>query len=387
MALTPIKILVYAPLGVGGVTNLMITIQKNIDRKNLNFDYLVVHDRKEPKEDEVIALGSQKLVASSDEVRFRPLRGILRFFKMRSLFKENQVKILHLNSGAPMNVVIAIAAKLGGVKHVTFHSHNGGMSNIGCLAKPLSWLCKPIMPLFIDSFWACSTEAAKFSFPKKIVAEKKYLLVPNGIDLERFRFNEVVRNEVRKTLNISDKFVIGHAGRFSFQKNHTFLIDIFYKFKQVRENAYLLLFGVGEEMEVIKKKVQSLGIGDSVKFYGASDEMNKMYQAIDVFVMPSLFEGLPVTVIEAQASDLPCVLSDTITKECAFNGAIKYVALEACIEEWVEAIQAFSGRKRNSDTAIDKLRNAGFDQEKMIEDFYNFYLKIGKSIEEKNRDS
>ena len=384
MEFAPVKILVYAPLGVGGVTNLMIAIQQKIDRNILNFDYLVVHDRKEPKEDEVIALGSKKIVASADEIRYRPLRGFLRFFKIRNVVKENSVKILHLNSGAPMNIVIAIAAKLGGVKHVTFHSHNGGMANIGGLAKPLSLVCKPLMPLFIDSFWACSTEAAQFSFPKRIVKNHKYVFIPNGIELERFRFNESIRNEMRKSLNITDKFVIGHVGRFSFQKNHSYLIDIFYRLKRVREDAYLLLFGVGEEMETIKQKAQKLGIIDFIRFYGASDEMHKMYQAMDVFVMPSLFEGLPVTVIEAQACDLPCVLSDTITRDCAINEAIEYICLDSRIEEWVESILSFSGRTRNSDSIINKLREAGFDQKKMIENFFDFYIEVNKKLESKD---
>ncbi len=138
-------------------------------------------------------------------------------------------------------------------------------------------------------------------------------------------------------------------------------------------------------MVAVKEKVERLGLNDSVQFCGTSDEMHKMYQAMDVFLMPSLFEGLPVTVIEAQASNLPCVLSDTITKDCAISGAIKFVKLDADINEWVDAIQAFSDKERDSNEVIQKLREAGFDQNKMIGDFYDFYIDICKKILSQNK--
>ena len=125
------KIVVYAPLGIGGVSSLMTNIQKKLDREKLNFDYLVVHDRKEPMEDLVVSLGSKKIVAAADEIKFRPLRTVVRFFRIIKECKRNDIKVLHFNGGAPMGLFTIVAAKFGGVKHITFHSHNGGMSNEG----------------------------------------------------------------------------------------------------------------------------------------------------------------------------------------------------------------------------------------------------------------
>ena len=376
----PLRIVVYAPLGVGGVTNLMLAIQKNLDPEKLVFDYLVVHDRKEPMEDTITSLGSKKIVASADNISFRPIRGILRLFIIRRVCKEHNIKILHFNSGAAMNVLTVIAAKLGGVKHVTFHSHNGGMANEGSFAKPISWLCKPIMPLFIDSFWACSKLAAEFSFPRRVVENNRYLFVPNGIELEKFRYNSDLRNSVRSELGVNGKFVIGNVGRFSFQKNHTFLVDVFRRVKEVKENAVLILFGEGPELENVKRKVANLELSDAVIFYGTTNYMNKMYQAIDVLVMPSLFEGFPVTGVEAQASGLPCIFSDTITKELAIGDNVKYVSLNSPIDIWRDAVLSYENCERVSSSNIEKLRLAGFDQKKMVEDFQAFYISVGKKL-------
>src|SRR5699024_5001288 len=143
----------------------------------------------------------------------------------------------------------------------------------------------------------------------------KYSVLPNGIELNKYDFNPTVRDEIRKKLDLEGKYVVGHAGRFSDQKNHSFLLDIFQKIYEKDKNTIMLLFGVGELLELIKKKAARLGIEDAVIFYGTSNEMEKMWQAMDVFVMPSLHEGLPVTGIEAQASGLPCIFADTITRE------------------------------------------------------------------------
>ena len=130
--------------------------------------------------------------------------------------------------------------------------------------------------------------------------------------MEKYDYDEAARREIRKKLNLEGKYVVGHAGRFSDQKNHSFLLDIFQAVQQKNPNTVLLLFGVGELQEAMKNKARTLGIEDALIFYGASNEMNKMWQAMDVFVFPSLYEGLPVTMIEAQASGMQCIISDRV---------------------------------------------------------------------------
>lgn len=373
-----LRILVHAPLGVGGVTNLMLNIQKHLDREKLNFDYLVFHDRTEPQEHKALELGGRKLVASADEIAFKPLRAIVRLKRVRDVCKRNNVKIFHFNGGAPMGFLTMLAARAGGVKWITFHSHNGGMSNEGWMAKVVSALCRPLLSFVVDDYWACSELAAAFSFPKRIVKDKKYYFMPNAIDLEMFKYSPEVRNQVRKELGVTDRFVVGHAGRFNHQKNHTFLIDIFAAIHQKNPEAFLLLFGVGELQESIKRKVEHLGLQDSVLFYGASDQMEKMYQAMDVFLMPSKFEGLPVTGVEAQAAGLPIVFSDVITHEVSVSPYIEYVSLNKPVALWADKVLSFKGTRRKD--YCDELRAGGFDQTVMVKHFQKYYLNIYSNL-------
>lgn len=154
-------ILVTAPLGVGGITSMMINIQKNIDREKINFDYLVLHDRHEDLEDVVIKMGSQKLIASADEISNKWHRGFVRWYRLYRVFKDNDIKVLHLNGGPASDMTTVFIAKLAGVKHVTFHSHNAGNAVYrNKISVAMSKIFKLFMPIFVDEFWACSSLAA-----------------------------------------------------------------------------------------------------------------------------------------------------------------------------------------------------------------------------------
>ncbi len=354
-----IRVLVVAPLGVGGITSMMINIQRHLDRKQINFDYLVFHDRKEPAEDIVKAMGSRKLVASVDNLGNAAIRRFARLKEIKRVCKENNIEILHYNADSAADLMNIMAAKAGGVKYVTIHSHNAGFGTAGIGVKMMSFLLKPLIPLYCDTLWGCSDVAARFLFPQKVIKSKTYYVLPNGIELEKYRFDLSVRDEKRKELGLDNKFVIGHAGRFVSQKNHTFLLDIFEEVKKKKQESVLLLFGVGELQEAMKEKARSLGIYDSVIFYGASNEMHKMWQAIDVLLMPSLHEGLPVTGIEAQASGLPCVFSDVITKEVDVTNTSIFLSLDASPEKWADEVISLCGKPREDN--IEKLRAANYD--------------------------
>lgn len=374
------RILVFAPLGVGGVASLMLDIQKSIDRDKLNFDYLDFHNQVEEQEHIAYELGSRKMVASADEIKFKPLRGFVRFFRVKRICKNNNVKVLHFNYGSPIGFLTMLAAKLGGVKWITFHSHNGGVTNQGMLGTIVGNICRPLLNLVVDDYWACSSLAAEFSFPKKISKQKKYRFVPNGIILNKFKYDEDEREKVRKELSIEDKYVVGHAGRFNLQKNHEFLIDIFARIHEKQSNAILLLFGIGDLQDKIKEKVSSLGLSDCVRFCGASSEMNRMYQAMDVFLMPSLFEGLPVTGVEAQAAGLPIVFSDTITREVAVSPNVEYISLKDSVDIWADASLKFLDAHRKD--YCDELGKKGFDKDDMVNYFQSYYLSLNQRINE-----
>lgn len=369
-----VRVLVVAPLGVGGVSNMMINIQKHIDRSKINFDYLVFHDRKEPCEDIVLSMGSKKLVASVDSIKLRPLRRVLRMGKIYKVCKQNKIKILHYNADSPADLMNVIAAKVGGVKYVTLHSHNAGFGTAGLGTRILSKILKPFIPLFCDTFYSCSDLAAKFLFPSKIIESEKYAVIPNGIELDKFDYNPEVREKIRKNLGLQNKFVVGHAGRFTDQKNHKFLLDIFEKVHEKDETAVLLLFGSGELLETMKKKAKKMGIDGAVIFAGITDKMYTMLQAMDVFVMPSLHEGLPVTGIEAQASGLACIFADTITREVDVTGKSEFLSLSDAPEVWADCILEHKNDSRTS--GVSALRKANYDIQKTADTISNLYLSV-----------
>lgn len=373
-----IRVLVSAPLGVGGVTNMMINIQRHLDRKTINFDYLVFHDRKEPCEDIVRKMGSNKLVASVDDFKLRPLRRILRVNEIRKICKAHNVKFLHYNADSPADLMNIIGARLGGVKYVTIHSHNAGFGTAGKGIKITSFILKPFIPLFCNNFIGCSELAARFIFPKSIIKGEKYSILPNGIELQKYSFDLTVRSAMRGKLRLDNKFVVGHAGRFNTQKNHSFLLDVFKEVYRKDHSSVLLLFGVGELTEKMKEKANRLGIADAVIFYGASNEMEKMWQAMDVFVMPSLHEGLPVTGIEAQASGLPCIFADTITKEVALTEKTEFLSLNDSCEKWADRILAYKGSKRDSDISV--LKEAGYDIQDTAKTIQDLYVNVAESL-------
>lgn len=372
----PVRVLVVAPLGVGGVTNMMIHIQSNMDREKVNFDYLVFHDRKEPCEDIVCGMGSKKLIASADHIQFKPLRRLYRINKIRKVCKENHVKILHYNADNAADLTNIIGAKLGGVKYITMHSHSAGYGTAGLAVRLVSEVLKPLIPLFCNYYWGCSHRAAQFVFPHHIIKSGKYTVLPNGIELEKYNFDYRVRNEQRKELGLENNIVIGHAGRFSAEKNHAFLLEIFKEIHRMNPKAVLLLFGVGKLMPQIKKRAEALKISNAVIFYGATSEMNKMWQAMDVFVMPSLYEGLPVTGIEAQASGLPCIFSDAITHEVDVSGESVFLPLSDSPMRWAEVALSIAARPRKD--GISSLAKAGYDISEVSKKVQDFYWEIGQ---------
>ena len=183
---------------------------------------------------------------------------------------------------------------------------------------------------------APSTEAAEFVFGKKLVKKGKVQILPNGLDYDKFEFNEKIRLELRKELNISNKLVFGHVGRFNVQKNHKFLIEIFKEIHDKNKDSILLLIGEGELENEIKEQVSRLNLNSCVKFLGAQADVSKYLMAMDLMVFPSFFEGMPNVIIESEATGLRCVLSDSITKEADITGLLEYVSLKKDAKEWAE---------------------------------------------------
>ena len=220
---------------------------------------------------------------------------------------------------------------------------------------------KPFSKLFATDYMCCSELAGRWLFGDKLYNEGKIYLLNNAIDLKKFEYNEKIREEVRKELNIGEEtFVMGHIGRFVEQKNHSFLIDIFYELQKERQNAVLMLVGQGPLQEESKAKVEQLGLKNKVLFLGQRNDAARLYQAMDVFVLPSLYEGLPVVGVEAQAAGLLCVFSDDMTKETKVLENTIFNTLNQSASEWTKTILTESKEYVRGKTS-DEMKKKNFD--------------------------
>ena len=235
-------------------------------------------------------------------------------------------------------------------------------------------MAKSLLAENATDYWACSRLAAEFMFPRDVV--EKYEFIPNGIDIEKFRFNDEVRKKVRKDLGIEGKLVIGNVGRLCYQKNQENLLEVFAKLQSERLESVLLLVGEGEMKEELQQQVEKLGIADKVIFYGVTDKVEQLLWAMDIFVFPSRFEGLPVTVVEAQAAGLPCILSDRITTECGLTEKTVFLSLDVKRELWLKAVCELSAGNVQRKKAADEVESAGFAVADVADRIEKVYLGL-----------
>jgi len=256
----------------------------------------------------------------------------------RQLLKERQYDVVHLNIFQGLSLYYAYLAKKAGVKVRIAHGHNSALrrSRTRWLKLALHNMAKSLLAENATDYWACSRLAAEFMFPRDVV--ERYEFIPNGIDIEKFRFNDEVRKKVRKDLGIEGKLVIGNVGRLCYQKNQENLIEVFAKLQSERPESVLLLVGEGEMKAELQQQVEKLGIADKVLFYGVTDKVEQLLWAMDIFVFPSRFEGLGIVAVEAQAAGLPVICSDGVPNEAVVSDLVEKVDLRSGVDSWVESI-------------------------------------------------
>ncbi len=315
-----------------GIETMLMNYYRNIDRSKVQFDFLCNKKKKGAYDEEILSMGG-KIYRTPG---LNPLKFPKYLKYMRELFKEHpEYNIIHAHNGA-LGVYALYAARKNNIKHRIFHAH--GASITFDLKWPLKMFCRSRLLNNCNHNWTCGIEAARCYFGNKNVEKGNYTFVPNAIDVEKFAFSEETRNNIRKENNLKDKFVIGHIGRFMKQKNHSFLVDIFNEIHKMDSSAVLVFLGDGELEDEIRKKVSSLGLTDSVIFKGNVSNAHEWYQAFDVFVLPSVWEGLPVVGVEAQAASLPCVFSASVTKEIKLTDNAKFISLDDNAKAWADEI-------------------------------------------------
>ena len=294
-------------------------------------------------------------------VRFRELSGsqrkLLQNYRLFCcLLAQEHYDVVHLNIFHGLSLYYNVLAKRAGVPVRIAHSHNTGLRR--SLTLPAKLLIhKVAQALYTNAatdLWACSEAAAEFLFSKRELTKKSYQFIPNGIDIARFRFDIKMREMIRKELGLENKFVVGNVGRLCYQKNQNFLLDVFHEFVKRGVDSILLLVGEGSDKSELEEKARRLGIEGRVVFYGAASQLERLYWAMDAYVMPSRFEGLPVTSIEAQASGLPCLFSSEITTECVISLKTEFLSIETGPARWAETLLTM---RRTEITADPELSN------------------------------
>lgn len=342
----------------GGVESFVMNYYRELVNYGVQFDFICMYDSL-AYEDEISSLGGKIFYISN--VKQHPIR----FRKeLAQILQEGAYDAIHVNMLSAANIVPLIVGKKSGVRKVIAHSHNS--STPGILRKILHYLNKHQITKYATDFFACSEVAGKWLFEEKILKGNRFRVIHNALNMEKFCYKEAVRQEIRKELQVEGKFVVGHVGRFEEQKNHDFLIDVFYEIAKDRKDVVLLLIGDGELKEQIMKKVRHYGIEEKVQFLGVRKDIPQLWNAMDVFVFPSLFEGLPLVALEAQASGIYSVMADTISREVKIADTVTFLPLDCSVKEWEKCILEMGSVKRTEaqNEAIKvQFQCAGYDIE------------------------
>lgn len=314
----------------GGVESFLMNYYKNIDRNVIQFDFIIDKDSTYIPREEINSLGGRIIEVSPYQHIFKYIRDMI------SIFKENKYKIVHSHLNA-LSVFPLFCAKIVGVPIRIAHSHS--TTNKEEWAKNMiKNLIKPFSKIFANQYFCCSELAGRWLFGNKAFDSGKVTVINNAIDTEKFKYDENVRERIRKELDLNDKYVIGNVGRFIAQKNHTRLIDIFYELSKKKDNAVLLLAGSGKLQEKISKKANELNLSEKIIFLGIRNDINQIYQAMDLFLFPTLYEGLGMVLIEAQCSGLFCISSSEVPNNVKITDNVTFINLDEEDSIWVDEI-------------------------------------------------
>lgn len=354
-------------LDIGGSQTMIMNIYRMIDRNRIQFDFIVDHSDQLYFKEEIEKLGGKVFVMP----RFTG-KNIFQVQKAWNCFFDAhpEYHVLHSHVRSYASIYFPIAKKHGIKTIIHSHSTSNG-SGIKSVAKII--LQYPLR-YEADYFFGCSLKAGEWLFGKKIVQSDRYFTIKNAIDTQKYFFNRKQRSILRNQLRIEeDVTVFIHVGRLHEAKNHIFLLHVFAMLIKEIPNSMLLLVGDGELSLEIEKQIEQLNLKSNVKMLGARTDIPDILNAADVFLFPSKWEGLPVTVIEAQASGLPCFVSDNITKEVGISALVKFLPIDKGTQVWIDAIKETDLTRKN---VIDKIIQAGFDIKKSVEWLERFYKTL-----------
>jgi putative glycosyltransferase len=342
---------------LGGIETYLIEQFRHLDKSKIDYDFVnITGEYSICYEDEILASGSKIFKVVS-----RHKNPLLHYWQWFNILLQNKgvYDVIVLNTNSLEYVFPLVLGKIFGIPVRVIHSHNSGFENKQGLARRLLvGMNKKLLAWSANLRFACSQFAGQWMFK-----DNPYHVIYNAIDIHKYDADLLVREEIRDALGLHTELTLLHVGRFSYQKNHSFLLDIFKEVHRIQPDSVLLLVGdTTEESEFlteVKRKIKAYGLENVVRLLGRRDDVNKIMQAADVLVMPSFFEGLTVVGIEAQASDLPLLLSDTVTKELGLLPSTQFISLEAGPTAWAEAI--VNSKRHNRQSRYEELKAAGYD--------------------------
>lgn len=363
------KILIFGMSStVGGVENFILQLYRKIDKSNLQIDFVVTEGLN----------GYYKDVLESYNAKIYVIPSIKKhYFKcikeIKKIINKENYDVMHVNFCSAQMFLYAYYFKKFAKKDLKIitHSHSSGETDI--IRKLLHYLIRPLIIKKTDYFISCSKVAGEWMFTKRIANSKKLIIIKNAIDINRFKYDKNKRAIFRKKYNLNECLVIGHIGRFEKVKNHEFMIMLFKEYLTRNKNTRLVLVGEGSLKNDVKKKVKEFGIEKYVVFINETDKVDLIYNGIDVFILPSLFEGLPIVGIEAQVAALPCVFSNNITKELDISNNCYFEELN--VSKWINCIDSIANKKSQRITNKEKIKESGYDIDTEIEKIRKLYME------------
>lgn len=347
-------------LGHGGAESFIMNVYRKIDRDKVQFDFLLRSDKnREDLIEEIENYGGKIYIVSPFSQQI-----IKNYKDTKMFFKKYKYDVIHVHANSLFYLLPLKLAKKYKIPCRIMHSHN--TQALHPIVTMIHKLNKHRIYKLATNYIACGQSAGRWMF------HRNYKLISNAIDLDKFKYNEKVRNHIRKQLHIENNFVVGHIGRFTKQKNHKMLIHIFKEIHQLNESAKLLLVGDGELFKDIQSLVSHYKLDNSVIFLGGQEHIADLLQAMDVFIFPSLYEGVPITLLEVQANGLPSVISDQISKEVIVGKNIKVKSLLEKPEQWAKDVLTFQV-KRDEDT-YDLLKKSKYNIENTVKILENMYI-------------
>lgn len=354
----------------GGLETMLMNYYRHIDRSSIQFDFMVHRQERGAYDDEIESLGGRIFRVHPIHPKYFMVyvKELDQFFRT-----HNEYEIVHSHLDV-LSTFVLRAARKNDVPVRISHSHNTSFADTG-IRRLFKLYSKKHLNDECTHFFACSEAAGRFQFGNDIVDSGRLTIMRNAIDTQKFRFNDSVRRNIRNALHLENKFVIGHIGRFAYQKNHEFIVDVFNEVAKTERDAYLLLVGDGELRGAIEDKVAGMGLSDKVMFVGSVPNVNDYLSAMDVFLFPSRFEGLGIVCIEAQASGLPVVASTMVPRDVSLTRNVKFLELDAPPDQWANAISNCKNINRTNDSNVTVAKAYGIENSvRLLENFYEDVL-------------